>query len=231
MRLIYLIVAITVATVFTASVAAAQGDTGELALKRYFEGKQIIVKMDMPGTKGGVDLYPDRSDKLFDYDKHYKKLRDNGISIRNGDRTTITKIEFDDKTVEVHLDGGGFGSNSDYNRVGPTPTYPTAIPKTKREIDLEAQLKTETDKSKLRYIRSELDYERNRREEANRRNRQRYDEDTRERNYRIEQERLRGGSRFNLNFKNLDPKTLTPDDIKRYLEKYADLSEMQTSTQ
>lgn len=212
---------------FLTSFIAAQ-DTGELALKRYFEGKQIIVKMDMPGTKGGVDLYPDRTDKLFDFDKHYKKLRENGVSIANGAQTTITKIEFDDKIVEVHLDGGGFGSSSDFNRVGPTPVYPTAIPKTQREIDLEAQLKTEKDQTKLRYLRNELDYERNRRQEADRRNRRRYDEDTRERNLRIEAERLRGGSRFNLNFKNVNPKTLTPDDLKRYLEKYVDFSKMET---
>ncbi len=226
MKPLFLVIGASLMALVLCSAAAAQmlPETGELALKRYFEGKKIIVKLDMPATKSGVDLYPDRTDKLFDLEKHLKRNRDNGVAIPNGGQTMITKIEFDKKTIEVHLDGGGFGSSDDWQRVGAEPTYPTSIPKTQREIDLEKQITTETDKKKLQYLKDELSYERKRRDEGDRRNRHRYDDAVRERNDRIAYERPRRGSRFNLVYKNTDPKTLTAQDIIRDLEKYVDFS-------
>ena len=43
----------------TVLAAPAQAQT-EWDLKQAFEGKFVIVKMDMPATQRGVDLYPDR---------------------------------------------------------------------------------------------------------------------------------------------------------------------------
>ena len=37
------------------AVAAAQS---EAALKNYFEGRSVTLKLAMPGTESGVDIYP-----------------------------------------------------------------------------------------------------------------------------------------------------------------------------
>lgn len=208
--------------------SASGQDTGELALKRFFEGRTVVVKMDMPGTKSGVDLYPDNPKKMFDYNKHLRRLRDFGVSIGNGAETMITKIEFDGKTVEVHLDGGGFGSSADLSRVGPVPDRPVDLPKSLRELDLEKQISEETDRRRLAVLRSELEYERERRREADRRRREEYEYRVREREERLAYERSVRGSRFNLVYKNKSiPKTLSPQDIMNALERYVDFSAMQ----
>jgi hypothetical protein len=218
-----LVILAPLVTLFCVGIASGQ-DVGEAALKRYFEGKQVTVKLDMPATKGGVDLYPDDEKKTFDYNKHLNKLKDNGVSIPQGGTTTITKIELSRKTIEVQLDGGGFGSSEDLRRVGPEPTSPQALPKTQRELDLEAQLKTETDRRKLDHLRDELRYERDRREDADRRARREYENAVNERNDRIAYERPRSGSRFNVVLKKKKINTVTPDELMRYLEKYVDFS-------
>ncbi|MBX3292975.1 MAG: hypothetical protein KF881_08800 [Acidobacteria bacterium] len=223
-RTIFLIGIFFLGSVLT---APAQ-ETGELALKRYFEGRKVVVKIDMPGTRSGVDLHPDDPKKTFDFNKHLRRLRDFGTSIPNGAETMITKIEFDGKTIEVHLDGGGFGNSADLNRVGPEPQRPVDLPKTQRELDLEKQITTETDRRKLAYLRDELEYERRRRKEADRRQREEYEDRVRERNERLEYERSIRGSRFNLVYKNRSiPKTLAPQDIMNALERYVDFSATQ----
>jgi hypothetical protein len=210
---------------FGSVLAASAQDTGEFALKQFFEGRTVVVKMDMPGTKSGVDLYPDNPKKLFDYNKHLRRLRDFGVSIPNGSETVITKIEFDGKTVEVHLDGGGFGNSADLSRVGPAPDRPVDLPKSQRELDLERQISEETDRRRLAVLRSELEYEREQRREADRRRREEYEYRVREREERLTYERSIRGSRFNLVYKNKTiPKTLSPQDIMNALERYLDLS-------
>src|SRR5271170_6491072 len=46
---------------FCASSAAAQNPD---ALSNFFEGKQVVVKIDMPGTQKGVEIYPERPQPL-----------------------------------------------------------------------------------------------------------------------------------------------------------------------
>ena len=54
MRNILVLIMVLVCAVVTVS-AQTEAD-----LKRYFEGKHVSLKMDMPATKDGVDVYPDR---------------------------------------------------------------------------------------------------------------------------------------------------------------------------
>ncbi len=41
----------------------------EAALREYFEGKTVKLKIAMPGTEDGVDVYPGTS-KPLDYPRH-----------------------------------------------------------------------------------------------------------------------------------------------------------------
>ena len=34
------------------------------ALSQFFEGKQVVVKIDMPGSQQGIDIYPQRPNSL-----------------------------------------------------------------------------------------------------------------------------------------------------------------------
>ena len=53
------VVASLAAVVLGVAAAPVHAQT-EWDLKQAFEGKFVIVKMDMPATQRGVDLYPDR---------------------------------------------------------------------------------------------------------------------------------------------------------------------------
>ena len=53
-------------------------------LKRYFEGKRVTVKIDMPGTEQGVDIYP-ATDRPLDYPRYASRLKDHGTAIKAGE--------------------------------------------------------------------------------------------------------------------------------------------------
>ena len=46
--------------VFFFLASALAQDQPAYSLKRFFEGKKIIVRVDMPATNEGVDVYPER---------------------------------------------------------------------------------------------------------------------------------------------------------------------------
>jgi hypothetical protein len=86
-----------------------------------------------------------------DYPEHAKRLKRYGTAIEAGQSALITKLKVKGNLIEFQLDGGGYGTSGD-------PTNPTvtaaAVPKTQREKDLEAALKTETDPAAKRLPRA-----------------------------------------------------------------------------
>src|SRR5260370_32919454 len=52
-------------------VPGADHDAAEKALKRFFEGHSVAVRLDMPATSSGADVYPGRADPL-----DFRKLGD-----------------------------------------------------------------------------------------------------------------------------------------------------------
>lgn len=120
---------------------AAQTET---ALKEYFEGGTVSPKLAMPGTEDGIDIYPG-SPRPLDYSKYASRLKKFGTAIKAGEPVTITKIRLKSKHIEFQLGGGGYGTFGDEtsSNVGTAEA-----PKTKREQNLEADLKRETDPPK-----------------------------------------------------------------------------------
>ena len=49
-----------VSLLFAASLAAQDAQS----LSQFFEGKQVVVKIDMPGSQQGVDIYPEKGGML-----------------------------------------------------------------------------------------------------------------------------------------------------------------------
>ncbi|HEY7637820.1 MAG TPA: hypothetical protein VH763_19910 [Gemmatimonadales bacterium] len=197
-------------------VTAAQAQS-EAALKDYFEGKTVTVKLAMPGTEDGVDIYPLDSRPL-DYTRYADRLKDYGTAIKAGEAVMVTKVKVKSKLIEFQLGGGGYGTMGDETS---SNVSTSATPKTKREQNLEAELKRETDPAKKRAMKEELDDLRKDREREDARNRAAVAEAQEHKKENIRQRRLEGGSRFNIRYRDGVPSTsLTPLAIKRALRGY-----------
>jgi len=204
--------------VATAPPALAQSED---RLRAFFEGKTVRVKLEMPGTEDGVDVYPGTAHPI-DFPKHATRLKRAGTALRRGDEVLVTKVKVKNDLIEFQLGGGGYGTFGDDD--SPNVFVPSAS-KTEREKNLEKDLEKTTDPTQRRKMREELD--------ALRRDRQREDarnqaeaaqaEQTKEAN--IRQRRAEGGSRFNLRYKPVVPAdALTPDGVMRALAEYVDFS-------
>ena len=190
-------------------------------LSGSFEGKQVVVKMDMPATQKGVDIYPDRQPTL-DTKSYGDRVKQFGVSLRNGDTTMVTKVKINKDNVEFQLGGGGFGTARDNSD---TSVHFTPADKSDREKELERQLSNETDPDRRRSLQRELDYVRAERERRDAYNRARAEDDAAMRTQQVDMKRQQGGSRFNIR---LDARkmgdSLTPQVVMDMLAAYVDFS-------
>jgi hypothetical protein len=216
-----------VLTAALSSAASPLPAQSEAALKQYFEGKTVAPRLAMPGTEDGVDIYPG-TERPLDYPRYADRLKDNGTAIKPGEPVTVTKIRVKSKLIEFQLGGGGYGTFGDET----SSNVATAqAPKTKREKDLEALVKRETDPVKKRTMQEELDDLRADRERENARNRSLVAEAEEHRKQNVRQRRLEGGSRFNLRYSSGVPaQALTPEAVTAALEPYLDFGSMQRSS-
>ena len=193
------------------------GAQSEAALKNYFEGRSVTLKLAMPGTESGVDIYP-ADPKPLDYPSYADRLKQNGTAIRSGQQAMVTKVRLKGTHIEFQLDGGGYGTMGD--ETSPTVAVPVAE-KTKRERNLEAELKRESDPERRRDIKEELDELREDREREDARNRAEVADAEEHKKENIRQRRLEGGSRFNVRFRDsLPPSILTPSGLQAALAEY-----------
>ena len=207
---------------FGAAPAAAQS---EAALKEYFEGRTVSSKLALPGTENGVDVYPG-SPRPLDYSRYADRLKDYGTAIKAGEPVTITKIKVKSKLIEFQLGGGGYGTFGDETSSN-ISTAPAE--KTKREKNLEAELRRETDPAKKRAMKEELDDLKSAREREDARNRSAVAEAEEHRKQNIRQRRMEGGSRFNLRYADrVPPEALTPDAVMAALGQFVDFSQVRS---
>src|SRR3954470_17340767 len=87
-----------------AAPAAAQN---EAALKSYFEGRRVTLRIDMPGTSDGVDVHADAR-RAIDFGKYKEDLKRYGTALRSGDAVTVTLVKQKNDLIEFQLGGGGF---------------------------------------------------------------------------------------------------------------------------
>jgi hypothetical protein len=198
-----------------AAVPAAAQD--ESALRAFFEGKRVVVKIDMPGTSDGIDLHVESSHPL---DSRYgDRLKSYPTAIRAGDSVVVTLVKVKKDLIEFQLAGGGFGTFGDDTS---TSVYIPYVEKSSREKELDRLIKDEHDSRRKRRLEDERDDLRNRRERENRRidaERARASERKRE---RVEEDRLHGGSRFNLRWSETVPARIRPEDVMIALSDYVD---------
>jgi hypothetical protein len=194
----------------------------EAALKEYFEGRTVKLKLAMPGAEDGVDVYPGTS-KPVDFPRHAARLKRYGTALHAGDQTLVTKLKVKGKLIEFQLDGGGYGTSGDETS---SSVSVASAPRTKREQNLEAELKREQDPVRRRAMKEELDDLKARRAREDARNRASVAEAEESKKANIRQRRLEGGSRFNIRYNDGVPATaITPEAIKEALAAYVDFDE------
>jgi hypothetical protein len=212
------VIAPVVALVLGAAATPALAQT-EWDLKQAFEGQFVIVKMDMPATQRGVDLYPDRQPSV-DFREYSARVREFGVALKPGDRIMVTTIRVKKKNIEFQLGGGGYGVFGDDTGY----VYVPEESKSRREKDLEKWIKDERDYERRRRMQRELDDLRRDRERENRRARSESRELTAQKQSEIASKRLDAGSRFNLWFEEfrLASRVPTPREVRQMLSQFVD---------
>lgn len=204
--------------------SAAVQDGGQAALQNYFVGKQITLKIDMPGTQKGVDLRMNRGDPM-DWKQYSSRLKEFGSAIRTGDRSTITTLIVKKNLIEFQLDGGGFGTFWDDDA---TTVSPYHVEKSNYEKQLERDLRDTTDPQRRRDLQRELDRVRSRREREQRADDRAAQIASQMKSQQVADRRTRGGSRFNLRWDGSIPQDqLTPDAVAKLLDAYIDFGNLQ----
>lgn len=202
---------------------AAQPADAVAALKAALEGRQVTVKIDMPATAGGVDLYPQREPDIA-AEAYGLRLKETGVAIRRDTRVPITLIKVSARNIEVQLAGGGYGTRSDPFLIPPTRAY---VPPSARERNLEYDRDRTTDPGRKRRIEQELA-----KLAAQRAEQEMVETRRREVEYELKQseiavKRLERGSRFNVWYpdKRLEKWVPTAEDLMQALASYVDFSD------
>jgi hypothetical protein len=203
----------------TVPVAAFGQD--EAALQRFFQGKRVIVKIDMPATKDGIDIYVNEPQKLR-FDEYSQRIRNHGVSVKSSDSIMVTQVRMKDRIIEFHLGGGGYGTFADEGAYVSAPT----TPKSARERRLEEDLKKESDARMKRRIQDELDEVRDARRREDARAQAAARELQQLKREEIRAKALQSGSRFNLRFNRsvLREDPATPERVMELLGEWVDFS-------
>lgn len=88
----------------------------ERTFNRYFEGKQVTLRIAIPRTRRGVDVYPERAQPL-DIGDYTKRLSESGALYNCGEKTSIKKLEVHSDRIEVILAANSTGFNIHFNRL------------------------------------------------------------------------------------------------------------------
>jgi hypothetical protein len=201
----------------SASVSAAAQD--ESVMRDFFEGKSVVVKMDMPGTQQGIDIFPDAR-QAVDLKQYSQRVKSFGIAIKKGESVMITRVHVKDKLIEFQLGGGGYGTFGDDTGSVSTPS----VPKSQREKDLEKWIKTEDDPYRRARMQRELDALRTGRERQDAANKAASAGATEAKKARIANDRMHSGSRFNIRYNEGLPVGIGPDGVMRALSDYVDFT-------
>ncbi len=207
---------------FLATNAFAQTPRGAQAdLEQFFEGRKVKVKIDMPATKYGIDVWPTRNPQM-NFDDYAKRLKQFGTSVHEGDSLLITKVKVKKDLIEFQLGGGGFGTAGDDSSTYVSTNSPD---KTRREKDLERDLKTVTDPAQKKKMKEELDDLRQDRAREEARLRTIAAEAEEFKKARVREQAKTAGSRFNIRYDKLIPAyALTPEAVMQALGAYVDFS-------
>lgn len=203
-------------TVFCLAGAARASAQTEHALKRFFEGKMVRVKIDMPATHDGIDVYP-RKPTPVKWNDVSRRINRHGASIKQGSESRVTFIKKSDKRIEFHLDGGGLK--------GREPVRPAPLQKSLNETNMEQKLANEMDRRESLRLARELDSMQRSREEQDKQNLAYHRREL----AAYKRLKLSSGSRFNVRFESRPTENdLMPTTIMDVLQEYVDFTTEET---
>jgi hypothetical protein len=125
-------------------VLRSNAQSGASTIEAYFTGKEVALKIDMPGTQKGVDLRFNKTTPM-DWKEYSSRIKQAGTAIRKGDTARVTAIVVKKDVIEFQLDGGGFGTFGDDTT---TKVEAKATDKSDYEKDLEKQISETTDEDR-----------------------------------------------------------------------------------
>ena len=201
-------------------IAAPAAAQSEAALKSYFEGRHVMVRLDMPGTSDGVNVFADEKRPL-DFGAYRDDLKKYGAAIHAGQSAMVTLVKVKKDLIEFQLDGGGYGTFGDDTS---TTVYIPPVEKSARERELEQRIREEDDRDRRRHLEQELDEVRDARERENRRIATERDRAEALKVERLAERRLAGGSRFNIRYQDRVPAGMQPDDVMAALAEYVEFA-------
>jgi len=192
----------------------------EAVLRQAFEGKVVAVKIDMPATQQGVDVYP--LDQIpIDFREVAQRLKDNSTSLRIGQQVMITKVVVKPNShIELQLGGGGYGTFGDNTS---TDVSVVNQSETKAEKALRDSIKHAPGPTKRKQFEKELASLREERERENSRAEAEAKQAQSVMEANLRAKRAESGSRFNVRYRNGIPgDALTPEGLMRALAQYVD---------
>lgn len=193
----------------------------EAALRAAFEGKTVTVKIEMPGTSRGVDIYPMNATPL-DVRELANRLKEYGTALKPGQQVMVTKVVIKGNShIEFQLGGGGYGTFGD--DLG-AKVYAPDQGETKAEKALKDSIKASgccpTKRKQFEKELSSLRSERER-ENATAEAEAQLANQAREANLRLK--RMESGSRFNIRYREgLTSAAIAPDGVRKALAEYVD---------
>lgn len=212
-------VVVPIALTLLARTAAAQNET---VLRQAFEGKVVAVKIDMPATSKGVDVYP-LEPMPVDFREVAQRLKDNATALRIGQQVMVTKVLVKKNShIEFQLGGGGYGTFGD-NTADGSGLNTVAQGETKAEKALRDSIKKAQGPTKRKQFERELASLRAERERENARAEAEAKQAQSVIESNLRAKRAESGSRFNVRYRNGIPgDALTPDGLRRALAPYVD---------
>ena len=213
------------AALFAAPVAAQPAlAQNESVLRHACEGKTVTVKIDMPATSRGVDVYPLEA-MAVDFREVAQRLKDNSTALRIGQQVMVTKVVVKKNShIEFQLGGGGYGTFGDNTADGSDIDF-TPQGETKAEKALRDSIKHAPGPTKRKQFERELASLRQERERENARAEAEAKQAQSVIEANLRMKRAESGSRFNVRYRNGIPSdALTPDGLMRALAPYMEFT-------
>ena len=209
-----------------AAVSQSAMAQNEAALRAAFEGKSVTVKVDMPATSKGIDVFPQDAMPV-NWRDVANRMREFGTALKPGQQVMITKVVVKkDSHIEFQLGGGGWGTFGDYMNSSSSVSAESEG-ESKEERDLKARIKQAQGPTERKRLEKDLANLRGERERENSRAKAEAAQanEAREANMRVK--RAESGSRFNIRYKNgIPPYSLTPEGVAEALAPYAEIAGM-----
>jgi hypothetical protein len=213
----YLVIAF--ASCLLAHPAQAQNES---VLRQAFEGKVVTVKIDMPATSKGVDVYP-LDPMAVDFREVAQRLKDNSTSLRIGQQVMVTKVLVKKNShIEFQLGGGGYGTFGDNTSDG-SGINTVNQGETRAEKAIRDSIKKAPGPTKRKQFEKELASLRSERERENARAEAEAKQAQSVIEANLRAKRAESGSRFNVRYRNGIPAdALTPAGLTQVLAQYVD---------